>query len=300
MLHDDWKRYLAGRAGELSEVASNPEQATGQVAGQVAWLTTWAALRFSGPDARTFLQGYLTSDTTGLSPDRLDPTAICNLKGRVVVNGWCCALDALDVRLLVHCSLVPRLTEFLRPYLMFAKTKMVDETPDLLIIGALQTTAGTGGLPLGDRHRIFLCDRLDTARRAWQQHIRIDEAAWQASLIEERLPLITAATAETFLPQMLGLDTMGAVSFTKGCYLGQEVVARAQHRGAVKRRLRSLVWDGDRQLEPGEEISDKTGRSVGIVVNATNDAGHGRCLAVMQTDDAEGFQQGDTELRGVS
>jgi len=296
MLQNDWKRYLAAQTGEPSKSSSEP----GQAAGQIAWLTTWAALRFSGPDARTFLQGYLTSDTTDLSPDRLDPTAICNLKGRVVVNGWCCALDALDVRLLIHGSLVPRLTDFLRPYLMFAKTQMVDETPDLLVIGALQAPAETGGLLLGDRRRILLCDQLDTACRAWEQHTHIDEAAWQASLIEDGLPLITEATSEVFLPQMLGLDTAGAVSFSKGCYLGQEVVARAQHRGVVKRRLRSLVWEGHRHIEPGAAITDETGGSVGIVVNAiNNEAGQGRCLAVMQTDDTEGFQQGDTDLRSV-
>lgn len=291
MLHDDWKRYLAAHPDKPSEISSN--------AGQVAWLTTWAALRFSGPDARTFLQGYLTSDTSDLSADRLDPTAICSLKGRVVINGWCCGLEAHDVRLLVHRSLVPRLTDFLRPYLMFAKTQMLDETEDLLIIGLLEAPAETGGLLLGDRRRILLCDQLDIARRGWQQHTSMDEAAWQAGLIEDGLPLITEATAEVFLPQMLGLDAAGAVSFTKGCYLGQEVVARAQHRGAVKRHLRSLVWEGDRHLQPGEEITDETGRSVGIVVNATNDAGQGRCLAVMQTDDAEGFHLGDADLRSA-
>ena len=292
MLHDDWQKYLAAQADKPSQATPGP--------GQVVWLQTWAALRFSGPDARTFLQGYLTSDTADLTPDRLVPTAICNLKGRVVVNGWCCAHGANDVRLLVHRSMVPRLAGFLKPYLMFAKTEMVDESANLLIIGVQPAATETSGLLLGEQRRIILCDQMDTARQAWQQHAPIDEAAWQAGLVEEGLPLITEATAEIFLPQMLGLDAAGSVSFTKGCYLGQEIVARAQHRGAVKRRLRSLTWEGDRQLEPGEEITDSTGRSVGIVVNATNDSGRGFCLAVMQSDDAEGFQQGDTDLRSVS
>jgi folate-binding protein YgfZ len=292
MLHDDWQKYLAAQADQASE--ATPES------GQIFWLQSWAALRFSGPDARSFLQGYLTSDTADLTPDRLAPTAICNLKGRVVVNGWCCADGANDVRLVVHCSLVPRLADFLKPYLMFAKTEMVDETADLLVFGVQPAATETSGLLLGERRRILLCDQMDTARHAWHAHVPGDEADWQAGLVEEGLPLVTEATAEVFLPQMLGLDAAGAISFTKGCYLGQEIVARAQHRGAVKRRLRSLTWEGGRQLVPGEEITDSTGRSVGIVVNAANDSGRGFCLAVMQVDDAEGFQQGDTDLRSVS
>lgn len=291
MLHDDWQKCLAAQTGKPPEAAPNP--------GQAVWLQTWAALRFSGPDARNFLQGYLTSDTADLTVDRLVPTAICNLKGRVVVNGWCCAHGSNDVRLLVHRSLLPRLADFLKPYLMFAKTEMVDETAKLLIIGVQPAAAETSGLLLGDGRRILLCDQVDTARRVWQHHAPIDEAAWQAALVEEGLPLITEATAEVFLPQMLGLDAAGAVSFTKGCYLGQEVIARAQHRGAVKRRLRSLTWEGGRQLKPGEEITDGTGRSVGIVVNATNETGRGLCLAVMQSDATGGFQQGDTDLRSL-
>ncbi len=143
MLHDDWQKFLAAQADKPS--AATP------VRGQVVWLQTWAALRFSGPDARTFLQGYLTSDTADLTPDRLVPTAICNLKGRVVVNGWCCAHGANDVRLLVHRSLVPRLADFLKPYLMFAKTEMIDGTASLLIIGVQPAAAETSGFLLGDQ-----------------------------------------------------------------------------------------------------------------------------------------------------
>ena len=85
--------------------------------------------------------------------------------------------------------------------------------------------------------------------------------------MQRREVWLEAATSGTFLPQMLALDELGAVSFTKGCYLGQEVVARAQHRGKVKRRLTHLEWSGA-PPSVGEEIRDGSGRGLGIVVAA--------------------------------
>ena len=290
MLHDDWQRYLTEH-GTVPD-ATGPAGAT--------WLRSLAVMRFRGADARSFLQGYLTSDTTLLDSERLQATAICNLKGRVVANGWCCAAGDTDVRLLVHVSLVARLTAFLRPYLTFAKTQLEDETPQLLLIGLLDSATATPGLELDQRRQIVPCQDVDEAAAVWQRATPAEEASWQTSLVEDRIPLITEATSEAFLPQMLGLDVSGAVSFSKGCYLGQEVVARAQHRGEVKRRLRRLLWEDGRDLEPGQEVKDASGRSVGTIVNAVTVEAHGQCLAVVQSGQDRGLKQGETDLRSAA
>ena len=296
MLHEDWQKYL-----ETRPVAEAGQPAPSAAAG--AWLTRLSLLRFRGPDARSFLQGYLTNDTGTLRGDQLQPTALCNLKGRVVVNGWCWAVDDTDVRLLIHGSVTERLAAFLRPYLMFAKTELEDETPNHLLFGLLSDSSDIArdldGLGMG-RRQIVLCDSTDDAA-ALSDHLSwIDESQWLASLIEDGIPLVTAATSETFLPQMLNLDASGAVSFSKGCYLGQEVVARAQHRGEVKRRLHRLTWSGEQALSAGQEITDGRGRAVGIVINAVLRHGEGQCLAVLQAGHVGDLRQGDTDLRSVA
>lgn len=300
MLHDDWQRFL--QAHPLADGGQAESRDTA-----AAWLTTLALLRFRGPDARSFLQGYVTCDTAALTADRLQPTALCNLKGRVVANGWCWAVGETDVRLLIHRSVSERLAAFLSPYLRFAKTELADETATQLLFGLLHApgearpeTAGAPACLSMGRRGLVLCDSIEQASDLHGRTEQIDESRWLESLIEDGIPLVTAATGETFLPQMLNLDASGAVSFSKGCYLGQEVVARAQHRGEVKRRLHRLVWAGGRALSPGQEITDGSGRAVGMVINAVQRDGRGQCLAVLQSGHDGVLRQGDTDLRSVA
>lgn len=295
MLHEEWQKHLGAHpAADARPVAGAPA---------AAWLRSLSLLRFRGPDARSFLQGYLTSDTSALARDRLQPTALCNLKGRVVANGWCWAVGDTDVRLLIHHSVSDRLAAFLRPYLMFAKTQLEEETPRHLLFGLLDgqadVTPELERLAMG-RRQIVLCGSIEEAMNLQAQTTGLDEAAWLASLIEDGLPLVTDATSESFLPQMLNLDASGAVSFSKGCYLGQEVVARAQHRGEVKRRLHRLAWSGAQQLSPGLDITEASGRAVGVVINTVHSGNAGQCLAVLQSGHDGALRQGDTDLRSVA
>jgi hypothetical protein len=94
---------------------------------------------------------------------------------------------------------------------------------------------------------------------------------------------------------MLGLLDLGAIDFDKGCYLGQEVVARAQHRGKVKRTLQRLQWTGSTAPEIGGDISKAGGKTVGSILQVA--AVPPRCLAVMQADAESPFSQAGSELR---
>jgi len=253
------------------------------------------ALRFAGPDVAKFLQGYLTCDTTRLSASEPVGAAVCNLKGRVVTFGWCQA-DAHGIVYLLHQSLGGVLAEFMKPYLQFSRTALARlEEDHLVVVGA--DAAQTGNVAAGILVRVVQSkDQLDALRATWVDGTR---AYFDQALIEAGVPWLTAATSGEFLPQMLNLPALGAVSFDKGCYLGQEVVARAQHRGQVKRHLRPLTIRGKAPLPaPGIQLMNAEGRPVGVVIQAAAPAGGmpARCLAVLQDDAGEPFHTGAGEL----
>ena len=238
-----------------------------------------AALNFDGPDVVDSLQGYLTTDAAALdSGPRF--TAICNIKGRVVCTGYAW-LEGPTATLLLHRSLRPVVLEFLRPYLVFSRTSVADGSASFLGgLGPGSVAAHVKQLDPG-RHLLVVDDpSLAGELRASDG---LDRSAWDRATIERREVWLQAETSGAFLPQMLGLEELGAVSFTKGCYLGQEVVARAQHRGQVKRRLSVLDWQGDQPSVGAGILGD--GRQVGTVVAATracDGADTGKSLGVLQ------------------
>ncbi|MFW6094423.1 MAG: YgfZ/GcvT domain-containing protein [Pseudomonadota bacterium] len=286
MIHQHWQTYLESAAPGVEGAAG------------LAYLPELAVVAFRGADARQFLQGYLTCDTSRLSAGELTPTALCSLKGRVVVNGWCAPVADDEVILVLHRSLVDTLARFLRAYLMFSRTTLEDRRETALVLGGLDLPETAGGLRLDARRRLFPLADLEEAKRLREHHPGVSASTWFASLAADGIPLVSAPVSDTFLPQMLDLDALGAIDFEKGCYLGQEVVARAQHRGQVKRRLARLAWAGAPAPEPGAEITDPDARAVGVVVQSAADAGDsGALLAVLRIDAPGELQQGGTRLR---
>jgi hypothetical protein len=267
MIHEDWQSVAPTACA-----ASGPG---------ITWLSDWGIAAFAGTDVLAFLQGYLTSDAHALEHETLKPTALCNLKGRVVVNGWAYA-PAPGVSLIHHASLSGALAGLLTLYLRFSKTKLSDRTSQTLIFGALDLPPIAGALRCDERRQLVLCDSVTAATTITSQHPSIARAVWDAAMIADGIALLTDATRDTFLPQMLDLPRLGAVSFAKGCYLGQEVVARAQHRGQVKRHLSRVTWQGETEPAPGSELVDGSARVRGQVVMACT-LPHGDTLAAAST-----------------
>lgn len=279
MMHEDWQSVAPTVYAE-----SGPG---------VTWLSDWGVAAFTGTDVPGFLQGYLTSDARALEPETLKPTALCNIKGRVVINGWAYA-SPQGVNLIHHASLSSTLASLLALYLRFSRTTLSDRTSDTLILGALDLPPIAGALRCDDRRQLVLCENVIAAESITSQHPVIARAVWDAALIADGVALLTDATRDAFLPQMLDLPRLGAVSFAKGCYLGQEVVARAQHRGQVKRHLSRVTWQGETEPVPGSELMDGSARVRGQVIMActltprTEDSTPraGTALAVLQDDTA--------------
>ena len=208
-----------------------------------------------GPNLRTFLQGYITCDLDAIQPDTAMPMAITEIKGRVVANGW--VIEKTDhFVLLVHASVVDIVQQHLLPYMRFARCELsIDSHPYYV---TQNPAAESAKVSLKEQEYGFTD----------QKSLAYDIDVFQ---IETGYALVTEATSGKFLPQMLNLTDFDAVSFSKGCYLGQEVVARAEHRGAVKRRLFVASHDNG-NLSLGDQVRTQTGDKAVIVAQNAESA----------------------------
>lgn len=249
----------------------NPEQ--DRIQTRTGLLTNHRVITFAGRDAASFLQGYVTCDTGQLSDKAAGLGAFTNLKGRVVANGWIWGQPA-EVSLLISADLATPLAEFLRPYLNFSRTKLIPaETAPVVQMDAVHDGAGAhatapsaaDAIALGNGR--YLLAPAAAGDSAGQPDL---SDAWLTSCIVRNEAVIGELTSSNYLPQMLGLTDLGAVSFEKGCYLGQEVVARAQHRGEVKRRLQKVEYTSSEALRAGDNLLDAADKRQAIVINATD------------------------------
>lgn len=241
----------------------------------IALVTDLSVLTFAGQDVTAFLQGYLTSDLGDLADGDYHLAALTNIQGRVVANGWCHQRDSSTLDWIVHATLADRVAAFMKPYLAFSRTTLEARADDHLVIGL------TGARPAP-----IVVEDAGTLDALLGAHPVVEETRWRKSCIEARIALVTEPVSERFLPQMLGLVEAGAVAFDKGCYLGQEVVARAQHRGEVKRKLhrfRSTERSSGTPLAAGDVLHDESGRESGMVIVAEpGGADSLECLGVVR------------------
>ena len=244
--------------------------------GHMAAVKHFAGLDFIGPDASSFLQGYLTADLDALETHRGLPMALCNIKGRAVASGWAYG-EPSHVRLIVHASVVADINGELGKYLLFAKSKLAATT------GGLQFTkdpsAGEREGPAPRMNGPLGPDAVELPGTRHWLHTDADadegHDVFANACVEAGFVVVSKPVSQTFLPQMIGLTDVGAVSFSKGCYLGQEVVARAQHRGEVKRKLRSYRFNGrppvagDDVVHNGTKVGTVTAVGASVVLACT-------------------------------
>ena len=184
----------------------------------------FTVLTLAGRDAASFLQGYVTTDVDAIASTHALPTAFTDIKGRVTASGW--LWGAADrVRLLLHESVVESQKADLAKYLMFSKAEWLDDEI-ARFVGADDPDAAVA---------------LPPTKFAVGTDRAIGHDAFYRGCVEAGMIVVTDAVAGRFLPQSLGLTAVDAVSFNKGCYLGQEIVARAEHRGRVKVGLARLT-----------------------------------------------------------
>lgn len=273
-------------------------------------------VRVAGDDAASFLHTQLTNAVEDLAPGAARLAGYCSPKGRLLAT-FLMWRDADGIVLQLSAEIQPAVQKRLSMFVLRAKAKLSDITPTHAIVGvagagAAQALAAAGlpapqapfavdsadgvsviRLPDGagqPRWQIVLpTGRADAVRAALSATLQgAAPALWDWLEVQSGLPRIVAATQEQFVPQMINFELVGGVNFRKGCYPGQEVVARSQYRGTLKRRMWLVQGEGEVPA-PAAEIyrPEDPGQPCGMIVNAAPAPGGGWAgLAELKIDAA--------------
>lgn len=312
----EWQTFLTAQGAQtdvqdgLHFGTVNAEVATARSGLVLADLSHFGLIAFSGEDTLTFLQGQITNDLRGQGLNQGVFAGYCTAKGRLQANFLVLRHDA-DYLLLLPEALRETLQKRLSMFILRSRTRARDANSEWVRLGlsgpgarALLTrtwgnapSAGLGVLQHADGLAVGLAEerfdilvRPDAAPALWQA-LRVEahpvgHIAWDALLVDAGIPTLLPATFEAFTPQMINMEILHGVSFNKGCYPGQEVVARTQFIGKVKRRMYLVHIEGT--ATPGTHLfsSAVPDQDCGMIVNvapAASGSGHD-CLAVVRLD----------------
>lgn len=245
-----------------------------------ARLDDWGLIRASGEDARSFLHGQLTQDVLQLDAGQARLAGFCSAKGRLLASFviWSPAPD--EVLLACSADLLAPTLKRLSMFVLRAKCRLSDvsaERPLWGVAGAADLpgapAAAWGRTRQAEVDLVRLPDAEGVPRLLWAgapapELPPLAGETWRWLEVRSGVARVVAATVEQFVPQMVNLELVGGVNFQKGCYPGQEVVARSQYRGTLKRR--AFTFDSESAAAPGQELfaAADPGQPAGRVVLA--------------------------------
>ena len=276
-------------------------------------LSNYSSLAVSGPDAHKFLQGQLTCDLNQLTAEQGLTGAYCTPKGSVIAN-----FDLLQINdeLMLHMAadVVPEVDANLGKYIVFSKAQLHNQNTDWVRLGiwGKQAHAAVQQLcPIAPTERavrpfsqgfvyctsaaqqryVVYCQPA-AAQAIWAQlsdHAQpTSTAAWETSQIKDGLIYVNATISGQYVPQMLNLQELGNINFSKGCYTGQEIVARMQYLGKLKRHLYLGRINSTAELQVGMQIDASTRNNVGQITSlAPTPDNHYWFTAVINIKEAE-------------
>ena len=264
-------------------------------------------IRVIGEDAVKFLQGQLTQDVAlmGLSEARL--AAFCNAKGRMQASFVVFKRSDNDILMVCSRDILAQTLKRLSMFVMRAKARLSDATADFVLAGltgtAIDSIAGNAAsawttAQFDAKNVIFLFPGAGVERALWcapagtapPAGTSLAPGIWDWLEVQSGIAMITLPIFEAFVPQMLNYESVGGVNFKKGCYPGQEIVARSQFRGTLKRR--AYVVHGFETGQVGQEVfsSADASQPCGLVAAAApNPAGGFDFIVSMQTAAAAGL-----------
>ncbi|WP_431819589.1 YgfZ/GcvT domain-containing protein [Burkholderia sp. F1] len=279
-------------------VFPRPPAADFDAAGAYMPLPQFGVIDVAGDDAATFLHTQLTNDIEHLDAASARLAGYCSAKGRLLASflAW---RSGHDVRLLVSKDVQAAVQKRLSMFVLRAKAKLADASDALAVVGfAGDVRAALSGIfdalpdgvhvkvdgpagalirmpdAAGKRRYLWIGPRAEVDARLAALDGKlpaVSPAVWDWLDIRAGEPRVTQPAVEQFVPQMINFDVIGAVNFRKGCYPGQEIVARSQYRGTIKRRTALAHAAGDTDaVRAGIELfhSDDPGQPCGMVVNA--------------------------------
>ncbi|MDB5761104.1 MAG: folate-binding protein YgfZ [Herminiimonas sp.] len=321
---NEWLHFLVGHGAHVTESAT-PEvsgfgnDASGNVSdtGFVAPLTDLGLIAASGEDAAQFLHNQLTNDVEHLGLAQARLAGYCSPKGRLLATllMWKSA-DAIMLQL--PREIQAPVQKRLQMFVLRAKAKLADATDSHVMLGLCGPSAAVAlaeyfaAMPAapyakaesdagtlirmadaGGAQRYQWITTVDTAQNAWPGLIRtlqpVGARVWRLTDIEAGIPRITQATQDQFVPQMINYEVIGGVNFKKGCYPGQEIVARSQYLGKLKRRMMPASTDAQ-DVRAGMEVfsSIDPEQPCGMIVNAeSRSPNQTDCLVEIKTASLE-------------
>jgi len=310
---DDWLAHLTTAGGRQLDDRhwQFPQDGTHRIATQncLIPLTHLSILECDGPDAARFLQGQTSANVEHANGEFAPLTTFCTPKGRMIANAELLKVDPERYWLLLDGSLAAPLATQLGKYAPFYKValRQRDDLALLGVIGEFESWRLDADLPdqprrdwhmtqQGDvialrhpasRSRSVLILPASQAAARWNTMSRnanvAGTALWRHADIDAGVAWLTADHSDAFLPQMINWEALGGISFRKGCYTGQEVVARAHFRGQVKKRLQIAMLEGATAPVIGESIRTADDKRVGEIFQATvsDDAENCEVLVVL-------------------
>jgi len=258
-------------------------------------------LRVRGPDARSFLQNQLSNDLRQVSPKQGQLAGYLSPKGRLLAVVVVQQIGEDDFLLRLPASLLPATLKRLRMFVLRSAVQLSDASAEFVTLGLLGTAAtaalasldcmapdteygtvcGPGGWLLrcpGPLPR-FELTATPEALAAWGPKLALPTlpaSAWALAALASGTPVIAPETIDAFVPQTADLDLAGGISFTKGCYPGQEIVARVHYLGRAKQRL--FFGATDTPPQPGSAVVDAAGQPAGTVMASAPLPGQGALL----------------------
>ncbi|WP_049722056.1 CAF17-like 4Fe-4S cluster assembly/insertion protein YgfZ [Gilvimarinus polysaccharolyticus] len=314
---NSWQDFLDTQGATRSatgELAFPTDEANGGHCVDTTYITELGyqgLLAFDGPDAIKFLQGQVTTDVRELASGQWKLGAQCNLKGRMQASFALLQTHPEQILLRCHASLTDTIAESLQKYAVFSKVKISNVSHTWRRLGVFgpaaskllethcnlqleqcgdaQSHTDIIGLKL-DEQRYELWVSAERAEDLWQTFVNSctlgNSQLWQLADIRAGRAEITATNAGEFSPHELHYPLIGAVSFKKGCYTGQEVVARLHYKGKLKKQMVRIALSTER-LDTHTAIVDAAGTRRGtLVMAAPVNTSSWEALAVLPNDDS--------------
>ena len=253
----------------------------------ISLINSQSILEIKGPDAEKFLQGQCSADIEQLAGSGTLAGSICTLKGRVL-GTFIATKTQGRILLKMNAELIAAIREYLGKYAAFFKVELI-EWPRPCILETSNPQFETTAVPftyslngeefnellIEENHLATAVAELDSMDTAL-----VSEADWQNRQISCGWLNLTTNTFEKYLPHQLNLDRLGAISFTKGCYTGQEIIARTEYRGKLKRRMQLIGIEG---------LSADTLKLPADILDTASDKTLGDLLAVSNGDKKQGL-----------
>lgn len=316
-MQTQWQQFLLAHGAQLDDrgqvLFQNLAEAQTRIStsGVICALDHLGCIRASGADAQSFLQGQLSNDIALLGNEHVQLSAYCNPKGRMLAQ-FLIVPDHQDFLLLLPRAILESTLKRLRMFVMRSQVSLTDVSEEIVCLGLAGTSIAAQlqtqlNLPQSDysliqsdtvlacklpapQTRYLLVTDTNNASTLWQQWSTVlyptDQQLWHWLDIQAGLPSIWPQTIEEFVPQMVNLELINGVNFKKGCYPGQEIVARMHYLGKPKRRMYHLTLSTDDCPAPGTDVyvAGGDGQSAGKIVLAAPGQQAVECLAVLQND----------------